>query len=206
MGTEVLRPQDLLVERFHVPPPQFQRRRNFPASGHLPNLNVHRKPNQTGHNNRKTSPKPDKKKINATAETRKAPHGGVAAETRRKNDGPVMGQITLLRRGESLDSLSTYKTKGRNTKQKSPKTKPVDDLAVWGIGRIGPESPEMVPKQIRMSPAPLPNNYAGSAAFSMSPSPQSLPLPSFFSKKQQQIDSSSNDPATRDLRRMLRLD
>ncbi|KAL7105073.1 hypothetical protein ACP275_07G022800 [Erythranthe tilingii] len=208
MGTEVLRPQDLLVERFHVPPASFHRRRNFPANGAISNLNINRKPNHTSNSYRKTSPKPEKKKPAAAENvaTKKAVHG----ESRRKHDGganggSVMGQITLLRRGESMDSLTPPKTKAGSYESKSsPKTKPVDDLAILGIGRIGPESPEMLPKQIRRSPPPPPPNmYAGSVC-DTSPSPQSLPLPSFFSKKLQ-IDC-SNDPATRDLRRMLRLD
>ncbi|CAN1137643.1 hypothetical protein LINPERPRIM_LOCUS23008 [Linum perenne] len=43
--------------------------------------------------------------------------------------------------------------------------------------------------------------YAGSA-FAVSPSPSALPLPSFSKKKQVSVD----DSATRDLRRLLRLD
>lgn len=210
MGTEVLRPQDLLVERFHVPPASFHRRRNFPGNGNLTNLIVNRRP--TGY--RKTSPKPDKKKFNPTADiagTKKVTHGG-AGETRRKDDrtngGPAMGQVTLLRRGESLDSLTSKINGGGSPKSKSPKQKPFDDLAVLGTGRIGPDSPEMIPKQIRLSPPPLADMYAGSA-FSLSPSPRSLPLPSFFNKKQQEdskIINPFDDPATRDLRRLLRLD
>ncbi|KAI3469474.1 hypothetical protein Pfo_026137 [Paulownia fortunei] len=208
MGTEVLRSQDLLVERFHVPPSSFQRRRNFPGNGNLTNLIVTRKPsNNAGY--KKTSPKPDKKRSNPTVDnggTKKGSHGG-AAETRRRDDGAkgglTMGQVTLLRRGESLDSFGS-KTKVGNPKLKSPK--PVDDLAVLGTERIGPNSPEMVPKQIRLSSPSLPNVYAGSA-FSLSPSPRSVPLPSFFNKKQQN-DSEIKpfDSATKDLRRLLRLD
>ncbi|KAK6117348.1 hypothetical protein DH2020_048939 [Rehmannia glutinosa] len=207
MGTEVLPPQDLLADRFRAPPASFHRRRNFPGNGNLTNLIVNRKPNNyTVH--RRTSPKPDKKRSNATADTggtKKGSHGG-AAETRRKDDGLAMGQVTLLRRGESLDSF-TSKIKGGNAKAKSPKPKPVDDMAVLGIQRIGPASPEMVPKQIRLSPPSLPDVYAGSA-FSLSPSPRSLPLPSFFNKKHQ-IDGENkplDNTATRDLRRLLRLD
>ncbi|PIM97588.1 hypothetical protein CDL12_29941 [Handroanthus impetiginosus] len=94
-----------------------------------------------------------------------------------------------------------------STKVKSPKQKPVDDLGVLGTERIGPDSPEMVPKQIRLSPPPLADVYAGSA-FSLSPSPQSLPLPSFFNKKHQSDNTSKpfDDSATRDLRRLLRLE
>lgn len=52
------------------------------------------------------------------------------------------------------------------------------------------------PKQVRFG---LQDTYAGSA-FSMSPSPSSLPLPSFCVKAVDEL------AATRDLRRLLRLD
>lgn len=47
------------------------------------------------------------------------------------------------------------------------------------------------------------DKYAGSA-FSVSPSPSALPLPSFLTKKQ--FSATVDDSATRDLRRLLRLD
>lgn len=47
------------------------------------------------------------------------------------------------------------------------------------------------------------DKYAGSA-FSVSPSPSALPLPSFLMKKQ--FSATVDDSATRDLRRLLRLD
>ncbi|MBS2599563.1 hypothetical protein KFY57_25770, partial [Salmonella enterica subsp. enterica serovar Typhimurium] len=76
---------------------------------------------------------------------------------------------------------------------------------VTGTDRLGPE-PEMVPKQIRIVDLSSPltgkcDVYAGSA-FAVSPAPSSLPLPSFSKKKQVRFD----DSATRDLRRLLRLD
>ncbi|GFP98620.1 hypothetical protein PHJA_002005900 [Phtheirospermum japonicum] len=209
MGTEVLHPQDLLADRLRVSPATFYRRRNFPANGNLTNLIVNRRPSyNTAH--KKTSPRPDKKRSNATAEsggTKKVTHGG-ASEARRKDDGGlVMGQVTLLRRGESLDSFAS-KISGRKSNPRSPNQKPVDDLAVLGTNRIGPDSPVMLPKQIRLSPPSFPDVYAGSA-FSLSPSPRSLPLPSFFNKKEQIDDveiKPSDNPATRDLRRLLRLE
>jgi len=48
------------------------------------------------------------------------------------------------------------------------------------------------------------DTYAGSAAFGVSPSPSALPLPSFLMKKQLAV--TVDDSATRDLRRLLRLD
>lgn len=209
MGTEVLYQQDLLAQRLHVAPPPYHRRRHYPSSGNLTNLVVNRRPSQKvngGDNNsgyKKTSPKADKRKSN---ETKRATHGGDAR--RRDGGGPAIGQVTILRRGQSLNNIAA-KLNGGDARSKSPpKKKPAaDDMAVLGAGRIGPNTPEMMPKQIRLSPPPLADVYAGSA-FALSPSPRSLPLPSFFNKKQQDYAkiNPSDDPATRDLRRLLRLD
>lgn len=189
MGTEVLRPQDWLAERYHhVSPPAFNRRRNFPAKENLTALIVNRRP--SNNSNRKTSPKPDKKKFN---ESKKVTHGGGAAEAARRRDDSR--QVTLLRRGESLDSLTAKANGGRspNSNLKSPnqRSAAADDLAI---------------RHVRLSPPPRADVYAGSA-FSLSPSPRSVPLPSFFNKKQDDSKISPlDDPATRDLRRLLRLD
>lgn len=198
MGTEVLLPHDLLGERFPGHAPFFNRRRNFPANGHLTKLVVNKKPT----NARRTLPRGDKKRFSDNDGAVKKP------DPRRKEDsGRGIEQVTLLRRGESLDSLISKKKGGGNPNPKF-KAQPADDLAVLGTARIGPDSPEMIPTKILMSPPAHPNVYAGSA-FSLSPSPESLPLPSFFNKKQQNDDSIANsatDSATRDLRRLLRLD
>ncbi|CAA0807094.1 Unknown protein [Striga hermonthica] len=212
MGTEVLPPQDLLAGRLRVPPASFHRRRNFPGNGNLTHLIVNRRSSyNVAH--KKASPRPDKKRSTATAEkggTKKVTQGGVT-DVRRKDHGVggglVMGQVTILRRGESLDSLVS-KMKGGKSNPRSPNQIPGDDMAFLGTSRIGPESPDMLPKQIRLSPPSFHDVYAGSA-FSLSPSPRALPLPSFFNKKQQTDGGEIrplDDTATRDLRRLLRLD
>ncbi|KAL3626181.1 hypothetical protein CASFOL_029730 [Castilleja foliolosa] len=206
MGTEILHPQDLLANRHHASPGSFYRRRNLAGNGNLTNLIVNRRPiYNTPH--KKTSPRPDKKRSNAAAEsggTKKVTQGG-ASEARRKDDGGlVMGKVTLLRRGESLGSI-TSKIDGQGSNPRSPNKKSVDDLAVLGTNRIGPDSPVMLPKQILLTQPSLADVYAGSA-FILSPSPRSLPLPSFFNKKEQINDDEEDNLATRDLRRMLRLE
>ncbi|XP_047948803.1 uncharacterized protein LOC125194589 [Salvia hispanica] len=95
------------------------------------------------------------------------------------------GGVRIMRRGQSLSCISA-KLSGGDARSVSPPA--ADDMTV---GRMRPE---------RM-PLPLLEVYAGSA-FSLSPSPRSLPLPSFFNKNL----NPSDDPATRDLRRLLRLD
>lgn len=192
MGTEVLYQQDLLAQRLHVVPPPFHRRRNYPSNGDLTNLIVNRRPSHNNKNNnsgyRKTSPKSDKRKSN---ETKRATHGGDAR--RKDGGGPATGQVMILRRGQSLTCIPAKLNDGDARSTSPPMKKPAaDDMAI---------------KQIRMSPPPLADVYAGSA-FSLSPSPRSLPLPSFFNKKQQDYATinPSDNPATRDLRRLLRLD
>lgn len=177
MGTEVLYPQDLLVHRFHLHTPSFHPRRNFPLHGDLTNFIVNRRPSSS--NNKKTSPKPDKRK---STETKRVTLAGDA----RRKDG---GQVTILRRGQSYDSLAANFSRG----DARSKSSAADDMAVS-------------PKQIRLAPPPLADVYAGSA-FVLSPSPRALPVPSFCNKKPQDcVKTDSDDPATKDLRRLLRLE
>lgn len=170
MGTEVLWPQDLFNQRLRGPHASSS------------SSTFHRRRNFRANGN-------------LVDNNNKRPQGN----SRKKKSGDHDVQpVTLLRRGESLDSLiSKRKTTG---KTKIRVSEPVDDLAILGTARIGPESPEM---RIHL---PV---YAGSA-FALSPSPTALPLPSFFSKKQQQNEAVSTgnpdtDLATRNLRRLLRL-
>lgn len=115
-----------------------------------------------------------------------------------------MGQVTILKRGESLDSKVGSEFK-RNELKKSVSLNEAD-LIVCGTDRLGP-GPELVSKHIRLTDALFTRpgsgtEYAGSG-FSQSPSPRSLPLPTFSKKN---ISATVDDYATKDLRRLLRLD
>lgn len=175
MGTEILYSPDLLAQRHHIAPPHFHHRRNFSSQGNFSNLAVNRRLSHTNNNNRKTSPQSEKRKSNETK----------GADARRKEGGGAR----ILRRGQSLSCIASKLNGGDGSAARSVSPPAVDDMTV---GRV------RMPNQIRQSPLP---HYAGSA-FSLSPSPRSLPLPSFFNKKL----NPSDDPATRDLRRLLRLD
>lgn len=195
-----MQPRDLLTVN-RVPPVPFHHRRNLVGDGSLTNLTVNWKGNSAV--NRKASPKSDQKKIHKGTKAKKP----ISAEPRRKNgfsdSGLVMGQVTLLRRGESLNSL-TSKTKGGDSESTSPNQKPVEDLTVREPDLIEPVSPLMLPKQIKVHA--LADDYSGSAYYS-SPSPRSVPVPSFFMKQLVRGEIKSfDDSATRDLRRLLRLD
>ncbi|RDX75021.1 hypothetical protein CR513_45147, partial [Mucuna pruriens] len=166
MGTEVLRPQDCLTQRIGVPPAGFSRRRAY--SNHVNNF-------PRGHRKPATRPEQRKRAVKPISDDSRVPR-------------LVMEKVTILRRGESLDS----KLKSEALKKEG------NDLVVVGTQRLGPD-PKMVPKQIRivdMKPV-----YAGSA-FAVSPSPSALPFPSFSKKLPATVD----DSATRDLRRLLRLE
>lgn len=212
MGTEVLRPQNCLIDRFREPQPStvFPRRKN--GNGYYNNYG-YRKPvvrtekkklnNKIQNHNQNQSEPSISKPVQITGKVTPTPADG----------GIVMGQVTILRRGESLDSLNPNirkeKSKMTSIKKKKAGSGSGDELTVYGTGRLGPEQPDMLPKNIRVGFTPT-DVYAGSA-FSNSPSPRSLPLPSFFNiinnnnKKQIEIKP-FDDSASRDLRRLLRLE
>ena len=190
MGTEILRPQDCLIERMGVSPAVFPRRKAFfgpPKASRRPVVRAER---------------PDQKRRGSPSEASVSKRSS-SDDVRSAKGNVVVGQVTILRRGESLDS----KLKGEALKKNGER-----EMIVSGTERLGPD-PEMVPKQIRignLKPFPFPvadkpDMYAGSA-FALSPSPSSLPFPSFSKKKQVSPVVVVDDWATKDLRRLLRLD
>ncbi|CAL9198553.1 unnamed protein product [Musa hybrid cultivar] len=124
----------------------------------------------------------------------------------------AMGQVTILRRGESLEAAKARK--GGPGTAAIPSASVGWDPALFGMGRLGPDPVmiPMIPKQIRLrSPAAAmpPDVYAGSA-FDLSPSPRALPLPSFSRRKEDLPPAGAKAvvdcSATKDLRRLLRLE
>ncbi|XP_074576294.1 uncharacterized protein LOC141832819 [Curcuma longa] len=116
----------------------------------------------------------------------------------------TMGQVTILRRGESLPAAQP---KGGGADRPADASV-VWDPAVFDVERLGPD-PAFIPKQIRLKP-PAPeaatqarDEYAGSA-FHLSPSPRALPLPTFSRAKE--APPAVDSFATKDLRRLLRLE
>lgn len=198
MGTEVLRPQDCIRDS----PAIFNHRKSFFGNGVS---KVNRKPfRSVKPESRRKSPEPKK---------------SADDDLRSMNPKIVLGQVTILRRGESLDTKvklsdtkpiskkitvksSDAKHICKETTVKSSDTKQVSkEITVYGTGRLGPD-PKIIPKQVRFG---LPDTYAGSAFFT-SPAPSSLPLPSFFKKDCGGVKAVDDSAATRDLRRLLRLD
>ncbi|KAL6526529.1 hypothetical protein OROGR_015619 [Orobanche gracilis] len=177
MAMEVLWPGDLLTERFYVHPTLFHRRGILPPSEDLTDsVAVNRK------QQRKTSPpKPGERRSSfpeAEGKGSSRHHSGVRNPRRTiaitsGGSTSTVPRVTLLRRGEVRRNPS------------DPIRRPVGDL--------------LVPKKIRPAAVTPTDVYAGSA-FSMSPSPRSVPLPSFFNR------NDSNDGAARDLRRLLHLE
>lgn len=177
MATEILRPQDVLAGRFRVHTPPHARRKNFPAKGSPAALTLNQ--NQQ----RRPSAKHEKRRSDAAAADAKKPNRG--GDRRRSSSGALaMGNVTLLRRGESLDSLAT-KIGGSNSRDPTRS-----------------DSELVAPLKVRKAvPPPKVDVYAG-AAFDSSPSPRCLPRPSFCGMKG---GASDDDDATRSLRRMLGL-
>ncbi|GAB2210334.1 hypothetical protein Droror1_Dr00015598 [Drosera rotundifolia] len=176
MATEVLRPQDILVERIRTPPASafhFPRRKNF-NNGAAVRPNRIAKPAAAVQ--RKRSPV-NSGQLNPHPPTTASIPRRSSFDDLRSARSPLIGQVTILRRGETLEVRETVKP----TPAKKSET------------RIGSDPGPTTPV----------NLYAGSAFF-VSPSPDSLPLPSFSKKKQMNLVV--DDSATRDLRRLLRLD
>ncbi|GAB4828182.1 hypothetical protein Ancab_035099 [Ancistrocladus abbreviatus] len=95
----------------------------------------------------------------------------------------VVGQVKILKRGEEL----------KPRPPPTPAKKKIDggeDLLSCSTNPSGPD-PDVVQKQTRIS-----DLYAGSAAFSPSPAPSSLPFPAALVR---------SGIATSDLRRMLKI-
>ncbi|KAG6766466.1 hypothetical protein POTOM_030549 [Populus tomentosa] len=215
MGTEVLRPQDCLTERTRVSP---CRRRNYyygNGNGNFANPSVYSSNNNR--NNPRFNRKPTAVRSDRSDQRKKQSEPSVSKKSRSVDDfvkiyknnsinnNKVMEKVTILRRGESLDSkIKSSETASATVSSKKEQGNGAD-MAVTSTDRLGPD-PKMVSKQIRIVDlrSPVAGNgdiYAGSA-FSVSPPPSSLPLPLFSKKKHLSVD----DSATRDLRRLLRLD
>ncbi|XP_009352170.2 uncharacterized protein LOC103943587 [Pyrus x bretschneideri] len=187
MGTEILRPQDCLIERIRVRPASFSRRKSYYYGSPIANQNYVSNPRS-----RKAAVRSESRRI----QVQPADAAPVAKTSSSHDDlrSFKMEKVTILRRGESLDSKMNEK----------------GGLAGTGTGtaRLRP-GPETVQKQVRIVDLRSPvggktDMYAGSA-FAVSPEPSSLPLPS-FSRKKQVSKVVDDDSATRDLRRLLRLD
>ncbi|GMI69827.1 hypothetical protein like AT3G21570 [Hibiscus trionum] len=191
MGTEVLRSQDCLIERIRLPPTACPRRRYGNGSFNPSYYYVHNNNNGNGRFNRKPA---QRKRVGSEQPVLKKYGSTDDLKTARNN--VTMEKVTILRRGESLDTKIKIIDGGAGRE---------GGLVVTGTDRLG-LGPEMVPKQtklmdIKPSWTGKSDVYAGSAFF-LSPAPSSLPLPSFSKKKEVPVD----DSATRDLRRLLRLD
>lgn len=182
MATEILRPQDCLAKRIGASPAAYPRRGSCSYGNSCSNPRPNRKHNQ--HQQRKRSVAGQSE---PTVSTRSNPDEAGAA----RPGGRLMGKVTILRRGEPLDAAIKDNA---GSKREG--------------GGLGPEivREQVIAPELR-SPAVAavgkPVVYAGSA-FAVSPEPSSLPLPSFSNKKKQVLPI--DDSATRDLRRILRLD
>ncbi|KAK4795669.1 hypothetical protein SAY86_027995 [Trapa natans] len=178
MGTELLRPQDCLTEGIKVSPAVFPRRRtcNYGNSYSNPRFN-HRPPNRK-QQVQVARPEQRQRAASEQAMPKRSSSDDLRAASR---SGVVMEKVISLRRGESLDSN------------------------LGGEAGLRKDGGELAPRQVRTAEFRSPvgcDVYAGSA-FAVSPEPSSLPLPSFSKKK---LAARVDDCATRDLRRLLRLD
>lgn len=174
MGTEILRPQDCLIERIRVPPAAISRRRSY--ANYCNHFNNYA---QNSRSSRKPVTKPERpdqrrryvpsQPITVTSIPRRSSTDDLRMA---RSSGMVREKVATLRRSDSLDS------------------------------RMASEA--LTKKEgYKISVCPDQSMYAGSA-FAVSPSPSALPLPSFSKKKK--ASEVVHDSATRNLRRLLRLE
>ncbi|XP_048129741.1 uncharacterized protein LOC115729083 [Rhodamnia argentea] len=189
MATEILRPQDCLAKRIGASPAAYPRRRNCSYGNSCSNPRPNRKHHQ--HQQRKRS-------VTCQSEPTVSMRSNPEEAGPARPGGLAMRKVTILRRGEPLDAA---------IKDDAGSKREGGGPVVSGLG----PGPELVREQVigpeLRSPGVAaegkPVVYAGSA-FAVSPEPSSLPLPSFSNKKKQVL--LVDDSATRDLRRILRLD
>lgn len=180
MGTEVLRPQDCLTEGIRVSPAVFPRRRSCNYGNTYSNPRFNPRSNRKQQAARTDRPEQRRRAASEPAVSKRSSSDDLRATSK---SGLVMEKVAFLRRGESLDSK------------------------LGSEAGLRKDRGEPAPRQVRAAEFRSPvacrscDVYAGSA-FAVSPEPSSLPLPSFSKKKLAPID----DCATRDLRRLLRLD
>lgn len=199
MGTEVLRPENCVIENIRTPSAtSFYRRRNIfhyvnPCTSYNYNPRSSRKPVV------RSEKQDQRRKLDRSEQSPSVSKKSSFNSDYLRSGGDLkMEKVVILRRGELLDSKTKFSVGSKNEGN--------GGLVACGTQRLG-SGMEMVPKEAWILDTYSPDGtksdvYAGSA-FSFSPAPSSLPLPS-FSKKQ--VSAIVDDSATRDLRRLLRLD
>lgn len=111
----------------------------------------------------------------------------------------VLGQVTILKRGEELKAKpQTPPSPSAAATAAAPRSAGNDPSVLCSTNRLGPD-PKILPKFSDLKAV-----YAG-PAYITSPAPSSLPFPAFFLKKASD-EASESDLATRGLRCLLRLD
>lgn len=163
-----------------------------------------RNPNPTP--NRAARPQPDRRKPqrkparpNATTSTSSPVQKAPVPQT------ILTGQVKILKRGEELpkpEELPKAAPPSKENRSPQKQNQKVPDLG--STVRLGP-NPKKGPKQTRLSDPvnPALGFYAGSSSCIASPPPSSLPLPSFFAKKNAVV--SNTDEAASELLKLLRL-
>ncbi|KAK8523389.1 hypothetical protein V6N13_113333 [Hibiscus sabdariffa] len=96
----------------------------------------------------------------------------------------VMGQVKILKRGETLTTISEKKKKKKKKtdlgRSNGSRVEEAFDLALGSTNRLGPD-PETMQKQVKLKESKIGGFYAGTASF-VSPPPSSVPVPDFLGR------------------------
>ncbi|KAL4301847.1 hypothetical protein GQ457_10G002300 [Hibiscus cannabinus] len=94
----------------------------------------------------------------------------------------VMGQVKILKRGETLTTISEKKKKKTDLgRSNGSRVEEAFDLALGSTNRLGPD-PETMQKQVKLKESKIGGFYAGTASFVSPPPPSSVPVPGFLGR------------------------
>lgn len=217
MGTEILRPQDCLMRVPSSTASITIPRSGKPSSNSYyyssnPNPKFYRKteqrkqPQQQHHRYfSQSETSVVKNGVRSSSSSPKLTPSTSPATTTGKSvvKNELTASVTILKRGESLDNINSKKKTEKLKIKRSVSGDLSSGFSSSSSSSSGSESSSDSERGVVRSEV-----YAGNA-FYLSPAPSSLPLPTFFSiKKEGGCGASAiiDDSATKDLRRLLRLD
>ncbi|KAK3440954.1 hypothetical protein EUGRSUZ_B01216 [Eucalyptus grandis] len=160
MATEVLRPQDCLIQRIRVSPASYPRRKacNYGNSYSNPSSRSSARPNRRQQIQQQQQPQPAKpeqqRKRYVPAQSEPSTSSRSSSDDLSKqarSSGLVMEKVTILRRGESLDSKIKSQVPGAGAGGGEEEVRHVRRIGVRGVaGAELPPPPVVLEEEARL--------------------------------------------------------